>query len=67
MRDLGSGAEFAGPGHFGRERLHTMVTRRQLLRMGGGAALGVSGAVALAACGETQIVTKEVPVETVVI
>ena len=35
--------------------------------MGGGAALGVSGAVALAACGETQIVTKEVPVETVVI
>ena len=49
-----------------------MVTRRQVLRLGGGAALGVSGAVALAACGETQVVTvekiveKEVPVEKIV-
>ena len=46
-----------------------MVTRRQLLRMGGATALGISGAVALAACGETQtqVVTKEVPVEKVVV
>ncbi|MYA60433.1 MAG: carbohydrate ABC transporter substrate-binding protein [Chloroflexi bacterium] len=44
-----------------------MVTRRQLLRMGGTAALGISGAVALAACGETQVVTKEVPVDRVVV
>ena len=35
--------------------------------MGGTAALGISGAVALAACGETQVVTKEVPVEKVVV
>ena len=39
------------------------VTRRRLLSAGA----GVAGAVALAACGETQIVTKEVPVETIVI
>ncbi|MCY3958232.1 MAG: ABC transporter substrate-binding protein [Chloroflexi bacterium] len=44
-----------------------MVTRRQLLRRGGTAALGISGAVALAACGETQVVTKEVPVEKIVV
>ena len=44
-----------------------MVTRRQMLRMGGTAALGISGAVALAACGETQVVTKEVPVDRVVV
>ena len=35
--------------------------------MGGTAALGISGAVALAACGETQVVTKEVPVDRVVV
>ena len=43
------------------------VTRRSLLRASGGVALGLTGAIALAACGETQIVTKEVPVETTVI
>ena len=48
------------------------MTRRQVLRASGGAVLGVTGAIALAACGETQIVTvekivtKEVPVETIV-
>ena len=44
-----------------------MVTRRQMLRIGGSAALGISGAVALAACGETQVVTREVPVDRVVV
>ena len=44
-----------------------MVTRRQLLRTGGTAVLKISGAIALAACGETQVVTKEVPVEKVVV
>ncbi len=44
-----------------------MVTRRQMLRMGGSAALGISGAVALAACGETKVVTREVPVDRVVV
>ena len=39
------------------------ITRRRLLSAGA----GVAGAVALAACGETQIVTKEVPIETTVI
>ncbi len=43
-----------------------MLTRRRLLRMVGSAALGVSGAAALAACGDTQVVTKVVPVERVV-
>ena len=48
------------------------LTRRQVLRASGGAVLGVTGAIALAACGETQVVTvekiveKEVPVETIV-
>ena len=48
------------------------VTRRQVLRTSGGAALGLAGALALAACGETQVVTvekvveKEVPVERIV-
>ena len=48
------------------------MTRRQVLRASGGAVLGVTGAIALAACGETQVVTvekiveKEVPVETIV-
>ena len=44
-----------------------MVTRRQLLRTGGTAVLKISGAIALAACGGTQVVTKEVPVEKVVV
>ena len=39
------------------------ITRRRLLV----GASGAAGAIALAACGETQIVTKEVPVETTVI
>ena len=43
------------------------VSRRRLVAMlTGGAAAGV-GAITLAACGETRIVTKEVPVETTVI
>ncbi len=44
-----------------------MVSRRKLLKAGGGAALGISGAAILAACGETQVVTREVPVEKVVV
>jgi multiple sugar transport system substrate-binding protein len=43
------------------------MTRRRLLQASGVGALGGAGAVVLAACGETQIVTKEVPVETTVI
>ncbi len=43
------------------------MTRRRLLRAGGGAMLGTAGVVALAACGETQVVTKEIPIETTVI
>ena len=35
------------------------MTRRQMLRAGGGVALGVGGAAILAACGETQVVTQE--------
>ena len=48
------------------------MTRRQVLRATGGAAVGLTGALALAACGEAQvvtvekIVTKEVPVEKIV-
>ena len=48
------------------------MTRRQVLRASGGAALGLAGTLALAACGETQVVTvekvveKEVPVERIV-
>ena len=43
------------------------MTRRRLLRVGGGLGLGAAGAAVLAACGETQIVTREVPVETIII
>ena len=43
------------------------MTRRKVLRASGAAALGLTGALALAACGETQIVTKEVPVEKIII
>ena len=40
------------------------VSRRSLLKLAGAGALGTEAAVALAACGETQIV--EVPVDRVV-
>ena len=45
------------------------MTRRQVLRATGGAAVGLTGVLALAACGETEptVITKEVPVETTVI
>ncbi|MYD94529.1 MAG: hypothetical protein F4Y02_12740, partial [Chloroflexi bacterium] len=43
------------------------MTRRRLLRAGGGMGLGAAGIAVLAACGETQVVTKEVPVEKVVV
>ncbi len=43
------------------------MTRRRLLRAGSGLGLGAAGAAVLAACGETKIVTKEVPVETTII
>ena len=43
------------------------VTRRRVLRTGSVALATGVGAAALAACGETKIVTKEVPVETTVI
>ena len=44
------------------------LTRRNLLRASSVGALGAAGAVALAACGETvRTVTKEVPVEKIVI
>ena len=42
------------------------ISRRRLLRVGG-VGLGAAGALTLAACGETQVVTKEVPVETIVV
>lgn len=43
-----------------------MMTRRDLLRLASGGLLGVAGGAVLAACGETQTVIKEIPVETVV-
>ena len=43
------------------------VTRRRMLRASAAASLGLGGAVVLAACGETQVVTKEVPVERLVV
>ena len=43
------------------------VTRRRVLRTSAGAALGLTGAAVLAACGETQVVTKEVAVERTVV
>ena len=45
------------------------MTRRQVLRATGGAAVGLTGVLALAACGETEptVITKEVLVETTVI
>ena len=39
------------------------ITRRRVLI----GASGAMSAIALAACGETQVVTKEVPVERVVV
>ena len=48
----------------------TLMTRRNMLRGASAGIIGASGAAVLAACGETQVVTKEVikevPVETVV-
>ena len=43
------------------------MTRRQVLKALGVGGLGAGGAALLAACGETQVVTKEVPVETIVV
>ena len=43
------------------------LTRRRALRVLGGTAVGVAGTAASIACGDTQIVSKEVPVETTVI
>ena len=43
------------------------VTRRRVLSAGAGTALGLTGAAVLAACGETQVATKEVPVEKTVV
>ena len=43
------------------------LSRRELLRMLAAGSTGVAGAIALAACGETQVVTKEVPVQTTVV
>ncbi len=43
------------------------VSRRAVLRTGLAGLAGGVGAAALAACGETQVVTKEVPVETTVV
>jgi hypothetical protein len=45
------------------KQLRQRVSRRRVMALLGGSA----AAVALAACGETQVVTKEVPVETTVI
>jgi serine acetyltransferase len=38
-----------------------------MLRGAAAGVTGLAGVAALAACGETQVVTKEVPVETTVI
>ena len=43
------------------------VTRRRMLRASAAASLGLGGAAVLAACGEIQVVTKEVPVDRVVV
>ena len=42
-------------------------SRRHLLRLIGVGAVGVAGVPVLMACGDTQVVTKEVPIETTVI
>ena len=53
-------------------RKDSRMTRRQLLRIAGGVGVSAAGVAALAACGETQVVTvekiieKEVPVERIV-
>ena len=48
--------------------MHTAVSRRRLLQGAAAGLFGAAGAAVLAACGETQVVTKEVikevPVET---
>ncbi len=50
--------------------MHTAVSRRRLLQGAAAGLFGAAGAAVLAACGETQVVTKEVikevPVERVV-
>ena len=43
------------------------LTRRRVLRVLAGSAVGVAGTVVFTACGDTKVVTKEVPVETTVI
>ena len=43
------------------------VTRRRVLRTGSVALATGVGAAALAACGETKVVTKEVPVEKTIV
>ncbi len=47
--------------------MRRLISRRHMLRGAAAGATGLAGVAALAACGETQIVTKEVPVETTVI
>lgn len=43
------------------------LSRRHWLRLIGGGAVGVAGVPILMACGETEVATKEVPIETTVI
>ena len=47
--------------------MRRLISRRHMLRGAAAGATGLAGVAALAACGETQVVTKEVPVETTVI
>ena len=47
--------------------MRRLISRRHMLRGAAAGATGIAGLAALAACGETQVVTKEVPVETTVI
>ena len=47
--------------------MRSALSRRSILRAGGAAAAGAAGVAILAACGETQVVTKEVPVEKTII
>ena len=47
--------------------MNLLVSRRRALRSAVVGVTGVAGAAALAACGETQVVTKEVPVEKIVV
>ena len=47
--------------------MNRFVSRRRALRSAVVGVTGVAGAAVLAACGETQVVTKEVPVEKIVV